>query len=102
MTAEAATHRTAFCRLGKLLKKQAANYNFNKGAIIMFFCCRMKLILKRHSCTKCCHKGTVAFIISLVLWGITTSAILICTRQKVAMLVISPGVNFHLNVALIM
>ena len=101
MPAEAAHHRTAFCRLGKLLKKRAASYNLSKGAVVMFSCCGTKLILKRHSCAKCCHKGTVAFITSLVLWGITTSAILICTRQEVAMLVISPDVNFHLNIALI-
>lgn len=101
MTADAANQKTAFCRLGKLLKKQAASYHLSKGAIIMFSWCIMKLILKRHSCAKCCHKGTMAFITSLVLWGITTSAILICTRQKVAMLVISPDVNFHINIALI-
>lgn len=44
----------------------------------------------------------MAFITGLVLWGITTSAISVCTRQKVAMLFIRPDVNFHLNIALIM
>lgn len=95
---QTAKHQTAFCGLGKSLKQIAANCGLNKGTVIMFAYCRMKLILK---CTKCCHKGTVAFITCLALWGITASVILICTRQKVAMLVVSPDVNFHLNITLI-